>query len=111
MEKPDIGHKIVPPEEMCGYIYTPVHLQVSRGACVLYGWSIEGAAAAGVVTFFEGPIALGRIIAVVNVLAGQTIPLKTLPGIELDNGLSVQLTLNILSVTVFWRPRTEREAA
>jgi len=110
MEDQDIGYKALPPEEMAGYTYTPVHLHISRGACVLYGWTIENGAVAGVVTFFEGPIALGRIIAVVSVPANTTIPLKTLPGIELDNGLSVQLTQNVLSVTVFWRPRTEREA-
>ena len=109
-ETPDIGYKAVPKEEMCGYTYTENDLHISRDACVLYGWSIEDDGNNGSVTFFEGPIALGNIIAVVNVLTPQTMPIKTLPGIELDNGLSVQFTEHITSVTVFWRPRREREA-
>jgi len=110
MEPPEIGHKVIPTEEMCGYTYCPVTVQLSRDACVLYGWSIEDSGQGGVVTFFEGPIALGRIIAVVNVPALLTVPIKSLLGIELDNGLSVQLGAGITSVTVFWRPRREREA-
>lgn len=108
--QPDIGYKAVPHEEMCAYTYCTAHLEISHDACVFYGWSIEDDGANGSVTFFEGPIALGRVIAVVNFLSPQTIPIKTFPGIELDHGLSVQLTGHATSVTVFWRPRREREA-
>ena len=108
--RPSIGGKVVPHEEMCGYTRCINHLELSRDACVLYGWSIEDDGNNGSVTFFEGPILMGNIIAVVNFLTPQTIPVKSLPGIELDNGLSVQFTGHVTSVTVFWRPRREREA-
>jgi len=110
MEKPDIGHKIVPAEEMTGYTYCVNHLEISHDACVFYGWVIQDDGTNGQVTFFEGPIAVGRIICVVDTLTPQCLPFKSLPGIELDAGLSVQFTDHITSVTVFWRPRREREA-
>ncbi|MCJ7828997.1 MAG: hypothetical protein MUP81_04575 [Dehalococcoidia bacterium] len=107
---PEIGYKAEPHEEMCGYTYCPNSMQISHGACVFYGWVIDDGNCDVVVTFFEGPIALGRIIATVRQLTDQAIPIKSIPGIELDHGLSVLMTADVHGVTVFWRPRTEREA-
>jgi len=110
MPKPDIGEKRLPPEEMSGYTYMTNDLCVSRDALVLYGYSVQNNGNNAVVTFHEGRNALAPILVVHNSLGGQCIPFWFNRGIELDNGLFVDMDGCTTSVTVYWRPRREREA-
>ena len=110
MPKREIGEKRLPPEEMSGYTYTTVSLCISRDALVLYGYSVENDGNNAVVTFHEGRNALMPPVVTHNSLAAQCIPFWADRGIELDNGLFVNMDGCTTSVTVYWRPRREREA-
>lgn len=109
-KQPDIGQKVVSPEEMAGYTLCPNALCISRDALVLYGISAQDNGAAGAVTLHEGRNALAPVIMVVNFGAFGGVNRVFVPGIELDRGLFVAFTLNVTSCTVLWRPRREQEA-
>ena len=108
--RPDIGYIIVPAEEMAGYTYLPNSLCVSRDALVWCGYSIENDGNNSVVHFHEGRNALAPVIVAVATLANISIPHCFPHGVELDNGLFILFDDHTTSVTVFWRPRREREA-
>ena len=110
MENPDIGHKIVPAEEMSGYTYLTNGICVSRDALQWIGYCIQNDGNNCVVTFHEGRNALAPIIMAVQCLANLGLPHCFAKPIELDNGLFVAFDANTTSVTVLWRPRREREA-
>lgn len=107
---PSIGYKIQPPEEMAGYTYMPGTLCVSRDALKWSGYSIQNDGNNAVVTFHEGRNAAAPVIMTVQSLANLTLTHRFEPPVSLDAGLFVLFDANTTSVTVFWRPRREREA-
>lgn len=109
-ETPDIGYKVVPKEEMSGYTYCPNDLCVSRDALRWDGLLIENNGNNAVVAFHEGRNALAPLICTVQSLANVSFCFCFPKGVELDNGLFVDFDDKTTSVTVFWRPRREREA-
>lgn len=108
--QPDIGYRAVPHEEMAGYTSTVVDLCISTDACVLYGYVVQNDGNNAVATFHEGRNVLAPVIFAHASLANQAIPAWFNRGVELDAGLFVDLDAHTTRVTVFWRPRREREA-
>lgn len=93
-----------------GYTHITQSLAVSRDALVLCGWIIENDGNNCVVHFHEGRNALAPVIVACQSLANVAMQFALPHGIELDNGLFVLFDAHTTSVTVFWRPRREREA-
>ena len=105
-----IGYHGFPFEQMSGYTWCPNSLCISRDALEWFGFIIQDDGNNGTVTFHEGRNALAPVIAVVNYLANVGMNFSFPFGVELDRGLFVDFTVCTASVTVFWRPRYEREA-
>lgn len=105
-----IGYHYMPAEAMAGYTYTTMNLRVSADALVLFGISVEDDGNNAVATFHEGRGVLAPIIMTVQALANLGAWRMLSRGVELDNGLFVEFDDHVTSVTVFWRPRYEREA-
>jgi len=105
-----IGYRYFPSEDMAAYSYCPNALCVSRDALVLFGVSVEDDGNNAVATLHEGRNALAPILMPVQALANIGAWRMLTRGVELDNGLFVAFDAHVTSVTVFWRPRYEREA-
>jgi len=103
---------VAPREDMAGWTHITQSLCISRDALVLYGFTVEGVQALvpRLFTLHEGRNALMPIVEAVNLPRWTSWAQWYGRGIELDNGLFVDFTTNIVSATIFWRPRREREA-
>ena len=99
-----------PSEEMTGYTYVPNDLCLSRDALVLYAVNVQDDGTSAVLTLHEGRGAAAPIIMAIEALANQGGWRMFPKGVELDNGLYLDLDAHVTSATVFWRPRYEREA-
>lgn len=105
-----IGYHYMPSECMAGYTYVANNLRVSGDALVLFGVSVEDDGNNAVATLHEGRGVAAPVIMVVQALANLGAWRMLTRGVELDNGLFVEFDAHVTSVTVFWRPRYEREA-
>ena len=110
MERSGQGQIARPYEDMTGYTHITNDLCVSRDALVLDGVSVQDDGNNAVCVLHEGRNAAAPVILAINSLGGQGGWRHFPRGVELDSGLFVDLDAHVTSVTVFWRPRTEREA-
>lgn len=105
-----IGYHYFPSEAMAGYTYLEGDLCICTDALVLFGISVEDDGNNAVVHIHEGRNALAPVLMAVQALANLGAWRMLTRGVELDNGLFVAFDAHVTSVTIFWRPRYEREA-
>ena len=99
-----------PSEQVCGYTYATGDLRVACDALVLYGVSVQDDGNNAALTLHEGRNAAAPVLMVINALANLGAWRHLRKGVELDNGLFLDLGAHVTSATVFWRPRRERQA-